>query len=321
MANAYPTLATIATLDAGIGFPVVDEVVVEYKELDLFPADTMEGVTLELSVITQLPTAGFRQANSGVDRKTATFETKQFSTAILEQQVAVDPMVLKSSKDPARALENLSKPHMRAVMALCSKQIWYGSGSKGIAAGGDLLGFPGIIDQYSADTLHEVNAAGTTSLSSVWFLWLAPENLQLIWGNGQTLTQRDWRQETIYDVNNKPLDGLTSSITGRVGLKLENKHAAIRIKNLDPQTITGTGLNRTYSGGLNDDWMYQARQKFEELMRMPPNAIFGTPRSFEQLRRSRIPINAMGAPVAYLDNWEGIPLHRTINISNSEAVA
>lgn len=317
MANAYPTLATIATLDAGIGYPVIDEVVVQYKELDIFPADTMSGVTLELSVLTALPTAAFRAANSGVDRKAATFETKQFSTAILEQQIGIDPMVLKSSKDPARSLENLSKPHMRAVMSLVAKQIWYGSGK-----GGDTLGFPGLVDQYSADSTHEVDVGGGSVKSSVWFLWLAPENLQLIWGNGQTLTQRDWRQETIYDSNSKPLDGLTSSITGRVGLKLENKHAAIRIKQIGAQTITTAGAlaTRTISGGLNDDWMYQARQKFEELNRVPPNAIFGTPRSFEQLRCSRSPVNPVGSPVPYLDNWEGIPLYRTINISNAETV-
>ena len=141
MANAYPTLATVATLDAGIGYPVVDEVVAEYKELDIFPSDTMEGVTMELSVLTTLPTAGFRPVNQVVDRKVATFETKQFTTEVLEQQIGADPMVIKGSKDPARVLENLTKPHMRAVMSMIAKQIWYGSGPKGLALGGDSYGF------------------------------------------------------------------------------------------------------------------------------------------------------------------------------------
>jgi len=312
MFNNYPTLTDIAALDAGIGQPVIDETVAQFDELRTFPADKMTGTSLELSVLAKLPEASFRNANEGVPRRAAHFETKNFSTAFAEQQIGIDPAVLNGSKDPARTLEEESQPHMISVMSLIARQIWYGK------ANNDPKGFVGIGQQYAADSDHELDAGQDTDTASVWFLQLGPRNVQLVFGNDESLYQRNWREETIYDKDGNPFDGLTSAIHGRPGLKLQNKHSAMRIRGIGRQKIIGTGLNKYYEGGLNDDLMFTIFQMFSELNRVRPNAIFMNPRSLEQLRRSRIPVNAIGSPVPLPDNFMGIPIFNTINLINGE---
>lgn len=312
MFHNYPTLNDIAALDAGIGKPVIGETVAQFNELKKIPADTMEGTSIELTVIDELPEASFRNANEGVIRRAAKFLTKTFSTAIIEQQIAFDPAVLMSSKDPGRTMEEESKPHMIAVMARIARQIWYGK------ANNDPKGFVGIGQQYAADNDHEIDAGQDEDTTSVWLLNLGPRNLQLVFGNNQTLHQRDWRNETVPDENGKLFDGITSAITGRVGLKLENKHAAIRIKNIGKQKVIGGGLSRYCEGGLNFDFLYLALQMFAELNRVKPNAIFMNPRCLEQLRKSGTPVNAIGGPAPLPVEFSGIPIFETINLINGE---
>jgi hypothetical protein len=289
-------------------------VVSQSNELGTFPADTIEGVSFELTAINKLPKVGFRKANQGVPRRAPEFFTKQYSTAFYEDQIEIDLAVLHSSKDTARTLENRTKPHMRAAMRHIAKQIWYGKDNN------DPEGFVGLLEQYATDNDHEIDAGQSENLSSVWFLCLAPENLQLMFGENQTLYQRDWRDDICYDKNNNPYDGLTSSIKCRVGLKLENIHAAMRIKNIGDQKIVGNGLNRYCEGGLNDDMLFKLETKFADVCHVRPNAIFMSNRSLEQLRASRVAVNPTGGPVLRPGDWTEIPLFRTINLVNNEEV-
>lgn len=312
MANQYPTLLDVAKNDKGSGYPVIDETVQRYPELQVFPADTISGLAMELEVLTSLPGgSSFRNANEGTERTVPTFENRLFQAQLISRQVGVDIGVVRQSKDQARFLLNRSKPQMEKAMVDIAKQTWYGqTGADGASALlADAKGFPGLIEQYQADSYHEVDATGSSDKSSIWLLELGPENLEYLFGEDQTLTMSDdWKEETLYDSNNRPYQGLVNWINGRVGLRLANKHRAIRIKNI------GTANGKT----LTDTLMFEALRKAEEL-NMVPNAIFGTPRSFYQLRSSRTPTNEKGKPVSRLTDWEGIPIHYTTNISNNEA--
>lgn len=300
--TGYNTLSDVAKLDAGAGFPVIDETLAFYPELQYIPAEVITGASMELSILKTLPTASFRYANEGTARKKAEFETKTFQTAIIDQQCAVDIQgVLKASKDQARFLINQAKPHMKAVLNHICKQMYYGSVN-------DAKGFPGLIAQYAADAAHEVNLAGGSAKSSVWFLQVGPETLHFLFGNDQSITMNDdWKEETVYDGGNNPLQALTNWINGRVGFRLANKHTAVRIKNIAASTQV-----------LTDAKMYEGLQKCEELG-MVPNLIVGNPRSFEQIRVGRTTYSPTGAPAPKLRDWEGIPILSTINITVAEA--
>jgi len=302
MPQGFLTTLDVAKLDAGAGYPVIDQTIGNAPELEIFAADTIAGATMELTVLTALPTVGFRGANEGSSRKKAEWATKVYQTGILEEQVAIDIVgVLAGSKDQGRTLISHSKPFMKATLKHIAKQLWYGTGN-------DVKGFPGMTMQYSADTDHEVDATGTTALTSVWFVEEGPENLELLYGNGASITMSDdWKEETVHDANGKPFRAATNWINGRPGLRLANKHAAVRIKNV------GTANGKT----LTDALMGQALQKCIEL-EMNVTSIWMTPRSCEQLRSSRTTYSPTGQPAPRPTEFQGIPIKETTNLSNAE---
>ena len=180
IAMSVPTLLDLAKLDAGVGYPIIEESVKSAPELRVVPASTILGTTMELTVRTGLPSVAFRDANQGVARSKSKYETRTFQTHILDHQIAVDEQIVNGAKDRGRLLENHVIGVMEAAMQYVGSQFYYGTGH-------DAKGFPGLLAQYAADTDHTVDAAGAANKTSVWFLKLGPECLEFLFGNGQTI--------------------------------------------------------------------------------------------------------------------------------------
>lgn len=300
-------LADVAVLDAGIGAPIIDEAVGESPEVAVFPVNTVAGGSVELSVRTGNPTVGFRNANEGRDYKRGTFESRLFQTMVIEEPIGIDIQgVLNASESPGRILEAESMAVLAAVLEHIGVQTWYGGSAQAEA---DAKAAPGLIQQYAADSAHEVDAGDSTAKSSVWFLRLGDNLCDHAYGNGTTLNFGQWRESTLTDSNNRKLRGLENFITGRVAPRLMNKNAAVRIKNCGTDTPA-----------LDDDVMYEAFRKFRENKAGQPNAIFMTPRSQEQLRQSRTATNETGEPAPLPLQWRGIPIYATNNLSEAETV-
>ena len=301
---SVPTLLDIAKLDAGIGYPLIEEAVKLAPELMVVPADTILGTTMELTVRSGLPSVRFRNANEGVPRSKSTYETRTFQTHILDHQVAVDEQIVNGARDKGRLLENHASGAMEAAMQYIGSQFYYGTGN-------DTKGFPGLLAQCKSDAAHTVDAAGAASKTSVWFLRLGRECVEFLFGNGQTIRLNDtWDLETVYDDNGNPYKAYTNWMKGRVGMRLANKNCAVRIKNLEE-----AGTNKKT---LNDSLLYSAYEKFTEFG-FEPTHIFMNGRSREQLRNSRTATNASGTPAPLPTEWEGIPIIRTASIANDEA--
>jgi hypothetical protein len=301
---SVPTLLDIAKLDAGIGYPLIEEAVKLAPELMVVPADTILGTTMELTVRSGLPSVRFRNANEGVPRSKSTYETRTFQTHILDHQVAVDEQIVGGARDKGRLLENHASGAMEAAMQYIGSQFYYGTGN-------DTKGFPGLLAQCKSDAAHTVDAAGAASKTSVWFLRLGRECVEFLFGNGQTVRLNDtWELETVYDDNGNPYKAYTNWMKGRVGMRLANKNCAVRIKNLEE-----AGTNKKT---LNDSLLYSAYEKFTEFG-FEPTHIFMNGRSREQLRNSRTATNSNGTPAPLPTEWEGIPIIRTASIANDEA--
>ena len=301
---SVPTLLDIAKLDAGIGYPLIEEAVKLAPELMLVPADTILGTTMELTVRSGLPSVRFRNANEGVPRSKSTYETRTFQTHILDHQVAVDEQIVNGARDKGRLLENHASGAMEAAMQYIGSQFYYGTGN-------DTKGFPGLLAQCKSDAAHTVDAAGAASKTSVWFLRLGRECVEFLFGNAQTVRLNDtWELETVYDDNGNPYKAYTNWMKGRVGMRLANKNCAVRIKNLEE-----AGSNKKT---LNDSLLYSAYEKFTEFG-FEPTHIFMNGRSREQLRNSRTATNSNGTPAPLPTEWEGIPIIRTASIANDES--
>jgi hypothetical protein len=131
-----------------------------------------------------------------------------------------------------------------------------------------------------------------------------------VYGNDNTLLfGEDWTEETVDDASGNSLRCLQNWISGRVAPRLANKNRAIRIKNI------GTDSGK----GLTDALLAKAFRQARELG-MNPNAIFATPRSIEQLQVSRTTYSPIGAPAPMPEEYQGVPIYQTINLSNAETV-
>jgi hypothetical protein len=210
----------------------------------------------------------------------------------------------KRALNQAQYLSNEASGFIEAAFRHVGKQTWYGTSN-------DAKGFPGIIAQMLADTAHQVDATGTAAKSSVFFVRLARETVQFLFGNGETISLRpQWIEETVYDTDNNPYQALTNWLNGQVGLRVANKHSVVRIKNI------GTATGKM----LTDALMFSAYEKFTTALGAEPTHIFLTPRSREQLRASRTATTTNGQPVPLPTDWNGIPLVATSAISNDESI-
>lgn len=301
---SFQTLLDIKKLNDGVGFDLVEENVLLCPELRIIPAEVIAGAEMKLTVRTDLPTVGFRNLNEGMARSKSQYETRVFSCADISGQIAIDLGVYRRALDPLRLQQAEASGFMEAAFRHVAKQFWYGTTN-------DTKGFPGIIAQMLADTAHEVDATGTTAKSSVYFVRIARETCQFLFGNGTTIDlQPEWKEETVNDANGNPFQALTNWLTGAVGARLANKNSVVRIKNI------GTATGKT----LTDALMYQAYEKFTTALGAEPTHIFLTPRSREQLRVSRTATTTTGQPAPLPTDWNGIPLIASSAISNAETI-
>jgi len=299
------TLLDVAKLDAGIGFPIVDEALPRYRELQFFPVDVITGATVELTVRKDIPASEFRNANEGRKPIKGEYESRIFQTGIIEEFAKVDIQgVLNASRDPARVLFAGARDAMDSAMTHVAKETWYA----GTSLSSDAKAPPGIYAQYQTGTDHEVDADGSTALTSVWVVELGVEALHHIYGNDTTLNfGPNWTEENVEDGAGGYYRALINSLSGRVATVLKNKNRAIRIKKV------GTDSNK----GLTDTVLAQAFERAENLG-FSPNAIFMHSRSRLQLQTSRTQYHPTGAPVPIPVEYFGVPIVVTNNLSVAE---
>ena len=300
----FPTLLDIKKLNDGVGFDLVEENVLLCPELRIIPAEVISGAEMKLTVRTDLPTVGFRNLNEGMARSKSQYEPRVFSCADISGQIAIDLGVYRRALDPLRLQQAEASGFMEAAFRHVAKQFWYGTTN-------DAKGFPGIIAQMLADAAHEVDATGTTAKSSVYFVRVARETCQFLFGNGTTIDlQPEWKEETVNDASGNPFQAMTNWLNGAVGARLANKNSVVRIKNI------GTAAGKT----LTDALMFSAYEKFTTALGAEPTHIFLTPRSREQLRASRTATTTNGQPAPLPTDWNGIPLVASSAISNAETI-
>lgn len=298
-----PTLLDLKKLDAGAGYDLIQEAVTALRpELSFIPADTMDGTAMELSVLTKLPTVGFRHLNEGSAGSKPEFENRVFQCGIIDQAIQADRRAPGLARNYGKFLQNFAAPFVDGALATICSQFWYGVTN-------DKKGFVGLIAQSNPSTsTHVVDAGGSTAKTSCWLLGVGPSKLQWLYGNNETIMlDSAWKEETGYDAAGNAFPALTNWVKGRPGLRLANKNCAIRIKNLG----TDTGK------GLTDALLYQAWELATNLG-FVPNAIVLNPRSHEQWRKSRI-TDLVTAPELPKD-FNGVPVYPSASIINGETI-
>jgi hypothetical protein len=298
---AQATLLDLARIDGGIGVGIIEEAVKNRQELVNIPSSTITGTSMELTVLTDLPTVTFRKYNGGSTPAKAKWTTKLFQTFPISIPVMVDSELVKAAKDPGRFLQAQSTPVMEGVLKHVCSQLWYGTSN-------DALGFQGILNQAETSATHVVDAGGSTAKTSIWMFATGTEKLEFIWGNNMSISMGDgWKEETVTESTGAKWQAQMNWIKGNVGFRLANKNAAIRIKSV------GTDSGK----GATDALLYSALTLMTSLG-LDPTQIWMNPRSRDQWRTSRTATNADGKPAPLPRDFEGIPVYVTNALLNSE---
>jgi hypothetical protein len=302
--KAILTLADLLKANAAPGSDLVVEAITGMRpELMYVPsADPISGTEITLEVLTGLPDVAFRNFNEGSDPVTGEFTTRTFGLGILDTPVTADAQLVNRAKNRGKYLADRAMPVLEAALDLVCRQFWYGVKN-------DAKGFVGLIAQHKADAAHVVDLGGANP-TSAWFLGLGRNTIEWIPGNGELIyMDPDWKEETLYDDNDKAFPGLSNWVHGALGMRLANRNKAVRVK----------GIGDDNGKTLTDDDLY-AGLKLCNDMGFAPTHIFLNGRSAEQLRSSRTATNATGAPAPLPRDFEGIPLVISRFISNNETI-
>lgn len=293
---------------------LIEETIQVNPELRIFPARGIKGTSYKTVIRTGFPTAAFRNANEGVARSKSSFENRLVECFIIDTQVAADK-ALADVWEPggAAAYQAIEAAGvLEATARRISKSIYYGNSAAAVTATyGDAKGFPGFLDAYDNTSAHEVDATGSTALTSVWAVKLGIKDVHLITGGDTTIDLLpEWRIDNVFDSNNNTFTAYVNSLMGWTGMQVGSVNSLVRIKKIG--TDTGKGMT---------DALGQAAIELFPSGVLPDYFIMNR-RSRRQLHASRVAvstgqgINANNVPLP--TEIEGVPLLLTDSLFNAE---
>ena len=309
--STFPTLLDIAIAngsDMTVG--LIEETIKAVPEISKAASRTIKGAMFKTLVRTGLPTVAFRKANAGAATSKSTYENRLTETFLFNPQWNCDVAVADAYEDGAAAyLAMEAQAIMESSFQYLGLQFYYGFANTTTSNLNDALGNPGLA-QY-VDSSMVVDATGTTAStgSSVWAVRFGPRDVTWVWGQDGQLALRPVRQQTLYDASSNPYLGYIQEVLAYPGLQFSRKYSAGRIKNITADS--GKTLTDTLISKLLADFP----------VGLPPDYLFMSRRSLQQLQASRTATTPTGAPAPYPQDSFGIPILVTDSILNTEPIA
>jgi len=306
--------------DTAVG--LIEEITDVNPEIDALFARPIDGTEFTTAVRIGLPSVGFRKLNQGVDASKSKFDKRRVECFILSGRVEVDQATYAAGKAVGETDLDIEATESvgvaRAAKITLGSQIFYGN------PGEDDAGFPGLRGLLPKTGDLVVDATGSTAGtgSSVYAIKTGIKDVALIMGNGgDAMNLSDFRDETIFDANGKPLPGRVADLMGWIGLQVPHKNCVGRIANLTAQA----------GKGCTDDILSELYSKFP--VGSKPDFYIMSRRSARQLQKSRgtgVVVNvgpgaglsgnvANSAPTPLM-TADGIPIIITDGIVDNEAI-
>jgi len=309
-----PTLLDLAKqVGNDISVGLIEESILVNPEIATFPARQISGTSYKTLIRTAYPTAQFRNINEGVPRSKSSFENRLVEAFVIDSQIAADKALADVWQPGGAASYQMIEAVgvVEATMRRVAKSIYYGNSPAAVTAGvGDAKGFPGLIDAYD-NVAHEVDATGTTALTSVWAVKLGIKDVHIITGGDTTINiLPEWRLQALDDGTGNFFTAYVNSLMGWIGMQVGSLHSVVRIKKI------GTDATK----GMTDSLGQQAIELFPS--GVVPDYFIMNRRSRRQLTQSRQPFATGALPtnviVPLATDIEGVPLLITDAISNNE---
>jgi len=304
--------------DASVG--IVEEVLKKVPELAFFDARIIDGTQFKTLARTGLPSAGFRDVNTGIDASGSTYAMKTFDLFVLDCLVKMDKAVAVGDiygKDMALARESVGA--VLAGMKQMAKQTWYGTAN-------DAKGFPGAKFLTKTDLKIGNKSTGLTAAtgSSVFAVGNSTLNAcgYVFGGSGKgLLTQEpiDFKETLLKDGDDKEFDGFYAALTTWVGFSVVDARKVAFFDNITADT----------GATMNDEVLAQLVNKYMESNDGEmPDGLFMSFRSLQQLQLSRKTVLVaqgktqaeIGTVAPIPQDYNGIRILPTNAIANNEAL-
>ena len=317
-----PTLIDIAIQNAADGaVGLIDETIEAHPELDVMPARTIRGINYKTLVRITLPTVAFRDANEGTAATKGDYVNRLIETFILNPNWQCDKAVADRHEDgPQSYIAVEAGAIMEAAMQHLCSIFYYGTiDTNRHATAGDAKAFNGLHSQLgvsvAANILVDGGGTSATTGSSVFMVKGGPKGVQWVWGNNGSLDISPVREERVADSGGtNEFTAYFQELLAYPGLQIGSTQCVGRIGELTEDA----------SCKLTDTMLAALWAKFPVAIK--PDHIFMNRRSQRQLRDSRIwatggTVIEGGKPVPFSYEWEGVPIHITDAIENTEVIA
>ena len=304
-------ISRLNSTDAVVG--LIEENGTYAPDVMALPARTIRGTSYKIGVRKTLPGVSFRAANGGTVYTKSEFENRLVECFILSGNIRADVAVASAYEDGIEAWKAIEASGvMRQALIELGSQLYYGTAN-------DDKGFPGleaIHTAYSA-TLSEpltVDAGGSTADtgSSVYGLKFGPQDVSLIFGQGNAFDLGEWFQQMVNDgTSGQDYLAHVASLNAWVGLQVGSVFSVGRLRDATEDA----------DDGVTDAKLAHLLSKYPVGHR--PDAWFMNRRSAYQLQSSRSTalanVGQVVAPAPTESN--GIPIIITDSITNTEALS
>lgn len=253
------------------------------------------------------PTVGFRAVNTGRDRSKSGDTSVTETLKYLDCAFHVDKAIATSNPrgvDYVMAREG--RRHLRAGFAAAERQIFDGTGS-------DAGGYAGLRDNAGLNQLADaqvINGGFTTAAQPKNDVWLIRVDMDtdccLLIGNDGELKIDPYYEQSVADGSARQFQAFVQDCSAWLGFQIASAKSVARICNLNANAGATANI-------LTDSLLEQAFELFPS--EAPPTHIVTHRRMVSQLKRSRTATRADGQAAPRPDNYEGVPIVTTDNLT------
>jgi hypothetical protein len=271
------------------------------------PVRTINGTTYKTNIRKELPAVQFRKANEGVETSKSEYAQDIVQTYIIDSQLEVDKAIVEADEEgqgAAGILADEASGVMRSLMLMVGTQFYYGEDA-------DEDGFQGLANFVDDSMILDATGSTADTGSSCYGVRFGKQGVSFIAGKKSSLRLGKWTQQQITR-DSKKLTALVNNLQGWLGLAFGHTKSVGQIYNLTAQT----------DKGMTDDRAATLLAQYP--VGMKPEVWFMTPRSLEQLRKSRSSVGSVayagGAVAPRPTEMHGIPIVETDSLVNTEAI-
>ena len=240
-----PTMMDLVRkLDGKGKIAAVAEVLEETNEIleDLVTVECNQGTGHKTVIRTGLPESTWRKLNYGVQPSKSTSKPVTDACGMLEAYADIDASIVNINNNKAEFRFDEDKTFIESMNQKMAASLFYGDTATNPER---FVGLSPRFDLKSAENGGQiVDAAGETTLTSVWLVVWAPNLTHTIYPAGSKvgLSIEDKGQVSLYDAAGGKYEGYSTHYKWDIGLAVRDWRYVVRIANINTANlISGTG--------------------------------------------------------------------------------